>query len=56
MRNRYAGSCFRCGKTVGVGEGHFERCGNHWKVQHVECVFENRRDKLISEKKNHNKD
>ena len=25
MRNKYKGICYYCGKTVEVGDGHFER-------------------------------
>lgn len=24
MRNKYPGTCYRCGKPVAAGEGHFE--------------------------------
>lgn len=35
MRNKYKGVCYKCGKTVDVGEGHFERNGKGgWRVQH----------------------
>lgn len=45
MRNKYEGICYKCGKTVEVGRGHFERikygtakwkAGQRWRVQHVE--------------------
>jgi len=37
MRNKYKGICYKCGKEVAVGAGHFERDGKGgWRVQHVE--------------------
>lgn len=35
-RNQYAGPCYRCGLTVEVGTGHFEkkRSGIGFRVQH----------------------
>ncbi len=44
MRNKYPGPCYRCGKRVEVGEGHFEGGGRmrgmlgQWRVQHAECA------------------
>lgn len=46
MRNRYPGTCYRCGKRVEAGKGHFERYRGHWRVIHAECVFEQRMEKL----------
>jgi hypothetical protein len=44
MRNKYQGICYRCGKTVMPGEGHFEKIKNGgWNVQHAECAIEYRR-------------
>jgi len=49
MRNRFAGPCYRCGKTVAPGQGFFEKpdakrlerlkLGLHvkWLTQHKEC-------------------
>ncbi len=45
MRNRFPGTCYRCGMPVAVGKGHFERLvraqyGNpKWRVQHAECAI-----------------
>lgn len=38
MRNQYAGTCYRCGETVSVGAGHFERHRGGWRVQHASCA------------------
>lgn len=51
MRNRYPGPCYRCGKTVEAGQGHFERHGKAWRVIHAACVLEQRREKAESAKK-----
>ena len=41
MRNKYPGICYRCGKNVEVGMGHFERVPRGgWRVQHAECAIE----------------
>jgi hypothetical protein len=54
MRNKYPGICYRCGKRVEAGEGHFEgygtRCSRRkfrqkitrWRVQHAECAIKYR--------------
>lgn len=42
MRNRFGGSCYRCGKWVEEGEGHFERFRNKWRTQHASCAIEHR--------------
>jgi len=39
VRNNYPGKCYRCGERVEPGEGHFERMGRHWRVQHAECAI-----------------
>lgn len=36
MRNRFAGKCYVCGKTVEPQQGHFERYHGKWRVQHKE--------------------
>lgn len=36
MRNKFKGQCYKCGKTVDVGKGHFERHGSKWRVQCAE--------------------
>jgi len=42
MRNRYPGTCYRCSEWVPAGEGHFERLGCVWRVQHANCAIEHR--------------
>lgn len=42
MRNKYPGPCYRCGKTVAKGAGHFERHAGGWRVQHAECAIAHR--------------
>lgn len=37
MRNRYPGTCYKCGKHVDVGFGFFERYHGSWRVQCVKC-------------------
>lgn len=39
MRNKYKGVCYRCGKIVEPGQGHFERHKGGWRVQHVRCAI-----------------
>lgn len=39
MRNKYPGTCYRCGARVGAGEGHFERFSGGWRVQHAACAI-----------------
>jgi hypothetical protein len=51
MRNKYPGICYRCGKRVEKGEGHFERHQGSWRTQHAECAIKARKDKLESYKK-----
>jgi hypothetical protein len=34
MRNKFGGNCYRCGRWVTPGTGHFERHGKGWRVQH----------------------
>lgn len=38
MRNKYPGPCYRCGKIVAKGEGHFEKIPLGWRVQHHSCA------------------
>jgi hypothetical protein len=40
MRNRFPGECYRCKAWVPAGEGHFERIGGGWRVQHAACAIE----------------
>lgn len=42
MRNKYPGTCYRCGKHVAPGEGHFERFNGGWRTQHATCAIEHR--------------
>lgn len=42
MRNRYPGTCYRCGTTCAPGEGHFERFRGAWRTQHAKCAIEHR--------------
>lgn len=45
MRNKYPGICYRCGKPVEKGAGHFERHKGRWRVQHAECAIKAREDR-----------
>ena len=53
MRNRYPGTCYRCGKRVEKGEGHFELIhkkervpgGPAWRTQHADCCIRAREEK-----------
>lgn len=50
MRNKFPGACYRCGKMVAKGEGHFEKIrganrGNQWRTQHAECCIKYREEK-----------
>lgn len=42
MRNLHPGTCYRCGEWCDVGDGHFERLGSKWRVQHAECAIARR--------------
>jgi hypothetical protein len=45
MRNRYPGTCYRCGKHCAAGDGHFEKIPgtrNGWRVQHANCAIKYR--------------
>jgi len=50
MRNRYPATCYRCGKIVDVGQGHFQRAQKNikvkftsgWITQHAECAIKYR--------------
>ena len=43
MRNRFPGTCYRCGRPVEVGAGHFEKIVGggpvKWRTQHAECAI-----------------
>ncbi len=46
MRNKYPGTCYRCGGFVEVGAGHFEKImgtKNKWRVQHADCAIKHRK-------------
>lgn len=45
MRNKYPGICYRCGKRVEKGEGHFEKSNDGWRTQHTECCIKAREQK-----------
>jgi DNA-directed RNA polymerase subunit RPC12/RpoP len=38
VRNRFAGRCFRCGREVKAGDGHFQRDQGKWLVRCLNCV------------------
>lgn len=38
MRNKFPGPCYRCGKIVLKGAGHFERHQGGWRTQHADCA------------------
>lgn len=42
MRNRYPGTCYRCGSRVDPGDGHFERFRGTWRTQHAACAIKHR--------------
>lgn len=45
MRNKFKGVCYRCGKEVLPGEGHFQRSSKgkwKWVVQHAACAIKYR--------------
>ena len=44
MRNKFAGTCYRCGEICPAGEGHFERTpfSHGWRVQHASCAIKHR--------------
>jgi hypothetical protein len=42
MRNRYPGTCYRCGGHVAAGDGHFERFRGGWRTQHASCAIKHR--------------
>ena len=45
MRNKFPGTCYRCGKHVAKGEGNFERHKGSWRLQHAECAIQARKEK-----------
>lgn len=47
MRNKYPGTCYRCGKHTAKGEGHFERYRGGWRVHCAPCARMNHKAKQI---------
>lgn len=43
MRNKYPGVCFKCGKNVVVGAGHFEAPTSRRKQWRVQCAEHSRK-------------
>lgn len=46
MRNKYPGTCYRCGKIVQANAGHFELIpgkqradARKWRFQHADCAI-----------------
>lgn len=39
MRNRFGGTCYRCGEWCAPGDGHFERFRGGWRTQHAACAI-----------------
>lgn len=35
MRNKFPGTCYKCGLPVKPGTGHCERTSQGWRVQHA---------------------
>ena len=48
MRNRFPGTCYRCGGHVAKGAGHFERHQGGWRTQHADCAVKAREEKFRS--------
>jgi hypothetical protein len=55
MRNKYKATCYRCGKIIHEGDGHFEKTNKHniknhpriprgikWLAQHSSCAIQYR--------------
>jgi len=49
MRNRYPGTCYRCGEHVKAGDGHFERYKGGWRTQHASCAISARQKKALEQ-------
>lgn len=47
MRNKYPGTCYRCGKRVEAGAGHFERHNGGWRTQHAQCAIDHRKEYIV---------
>jgi len=39
MRNKFKGTCYRCGLEVNKGNGHYERYKGRWLTQHSTCAI-----------------
>lgn len=53
MRNKFPGTCYRCGEHCKAGEGHFERIpGKGWRVQHAICAIKYRGTQVGNEATN----
>jgi len=53
MRNRFPGTCYRCGKHCAAGDGYFEkRPYGGWRVQHATCAIEHRKERVSLAEKN----
>lgn len=35
-RNKYPGTCRRCGRIVGAGEGYLWKRGGKWQLEHAD--------------------
>jgi hypothetical protein len=42
MRNKFPGTCYRCGEHVPAGDGHFELSRGKFRVQHATCAIQHR--------------
>lgn len=42
MRNKFAGKCYRFGKKVEPGQGHFEKWNGVFRTQHADCAIQHR--------------
>lgn len=38
-RNKFPGTCYRCGEAVQPGDGHFELFRGRFRVQHASCAI-----------------
>lgn len=58
MRNKFSGPCYRCGKEVRIGDGHFQKHGAKWLLQHAYCAiqYRNQRQLLDDEMRRRMKD
>lgn len=47
MRNKYPGICYRCGREVKAGDGHFQKHGQKILVQHAYCAIQYRNQRRL---------